>query len=173
LYRNADSLGYVLLDLEDAISNPRRTNYNYILSDGDSIIVPKLRDYVTLRGAIRHFEVDSLTQFSVPFEGRKSAKWYVKKYGAGFGKDSKKFRTYVQQANGRVYKTQKRIFFINKYPKVESGATVFVDQSDRKKTEKDRRKRRENRNWNDAFDSLTSKIATVLSIFVLVQQAKN
>jgi len=173
LFRMQDSLGYVLLDLDDAINNPRKSHYNYVLTDGDSIMIPKVKDYVTLKGAIRHFEMDSLEQFSVPFEGKKSAKWYINKYGAGFGKNSKKYRTYVQQANGRITKAQRKIFFINRYPRVEAGSTVFVDITDRKKTEKERMKRKEKRNWNDAFDSLTSKLATVLTILVLVQQARN
>ncbi|OWY23211.1 hypothetical protein C7N43_15175 [Sphingobacteriales bacterium UPWRP_1] len=172
LYRSQDSTGYVLLDVDKAIAKPNKSKFNYILSDGDSIFVPKVKNVVTLRGAVSHFDVDSVVmQISVPFEkGKKRAKYYINRYGGGFGRFAKKSRTYVQQANGRIDKARS-FMGIKRYPKVENGATVFVDITDRKRFEADRRDRRKNRNWNDAFDSLTSKIATILTVLVLVQQA--
>lgn len=172
LYRLQDSTGYVLLDLDKAISKPTKSKFNYILSDGDSIFVPKVKNIVTLSGAVSHFDVDSVVmQISVPFDkGKKRAKYYINRYGGGFGRYAKKTRTYVKQANGRIDKTR-GFLGIKKYPRVENGATVYVDITDRKRQEADRRERRKNRNWNDAFDSLTSKIATILTVLVLVQQA--
>ncbi|OWY19333.1 hypothetical protein C7N43_00955 [Sphingobacteriales bacterium UPWRP_1] len=172
LYRLEDSTGYVLLDLDKAIAKPNKSKFNYILSDGDSIFVPKVKNVVTLRGAVSHFDVDSVVmQISVPFEkGKKRAKYYINRYGGGFGRFAKKSRTYVQQANGRIDKARS-FMGIKRYPRVENGATVYVDITDKKRFEADRRERRKNRNWNDAFDSLTSKIATILTVLVLVQQA--
>lgn len=183
LYRKEDSLGYVLLNLEDVLRRPKKSRYNYVLTEGDSLYIPKITDIVTLQGAIGFFDVeylsqaekqqiktDSLIQISVPYFGKKSARRYIEKYGAGYNRYGKHSRTYVQMSNGEVRKARNYWFFV-KYPKVERGATVFVDVSDRKKFEKERSERRKNRNWNDAFDSFSSKIATILTIFVLVQQA--
>ncbi len=167
LYRHQDSLGVVILDLKEALENPDRSEFNYLLTDGDSIVVPKLKDFVTLRGAIRHFEVDSIAQVNVPYDGKRSAKYYVKNYGGGFGKSSSRFRTYVQQPNGQVEKT-KRILFFNKYPAVEEGATVFVDITEWKRREPIRIEQRKTRDWNDAFNSTAAKISAVLSVLVLV-----
>lgn len=172
LYRNEDSIGYVLLDLEKAIKKPTKSKFNYILTNGDSIFVPKVKNIVTLAGAVGFFDVDSTDiQISVPFsKNRKRAKYYINNHGGGFGRYAKKKRTYVIQANGEVVKTR-NLGFTKIYPKVDNGAIVFVDITDKKRKEALRAEQRKNRNWNDAFDSLTSKIATILTVLVLVQQA--
>ncbi len=172
LFRLQDSIGYVLLDIKKAIAKPSKSKFNYILADGDSIFVPQVKNIVSLQGAISHFDVDSVVlKISAPFEGRKKrAKYYINNYGGGFGRDAKKSRTYVQQPNGRIDKTRSFIG-IKRYPRVENGATLFVDITDRKRFEAERKERRKNRNWNDAFDSLSSKIATILTVLVLVRQA--
>lgn len=170
LYRSEDSLGYVLVDLEEVLKNPK-SKYNYILTDQDSIYIPKQRDIVTLRGAMSFFDFDSIPQINVPYEPNRTAKHYISKYGSGFGQFGKRNRTYVKQANGQVHKV-KDYWIYKKYPKVDQGGVIYVDITDRKKNEKDRKRKKRNRNWNDAFDSLTSKIATILTILVLVQQAQ-
>jgi len=126
-----------------------------------------MKDFVTLKGAIRHFEMDSLSQVNVPYDGNKTARYYVRNYGGGFGKSSSRFRTYVQQPNGQVVKTRKVLFF-NKFPKVEEGATVFVDITEWKRREPIRIEARKTRDWNDAFNSTAAKISAVLSVLVLV-----
>jgi len=168
LYRSEDSLGVVIVNLEEALENPDRSEFNYLLTDGDSIVIPKMKDFVTLRGAIRHFEMDSIAQVNVPYDGKRSAKYYVKNYGGGFGKHSSRFRTYVQQPNGQVEKTKKILFAFNKYPIVEEGATVFVDITEWKRREPIRVELRKTRDWNEAFNSTAAKISAVLSVLVLV-----
>ncbi|MGB1206127.1 MAG: SLBB domain-containing protein [Chitinophagales bacterium] len=173
LFRTEDSIGYVLLDIEKAAKKSKKAKFNYILADGDSIFIPKVKNVVTLRGAMRHFEVDSaLTQISVPYEHRRRAKHYITKYGTGFSRYAKKRRTYVRYPNGEIKQTRNYGLF-KTYPRVANGSTVFVDITDRKRNEGVRKERLKNRNWNDAFDSFTSKIATVLTVLVLVQQVRN
>jgi len=163
----------MILDLENVLNKPGKSIYDYILTDGDSLHVPKIENVVTLVGAVRHFDYDTLTTtLKVPFEPKKDARYYIQKYGAGFGQDGRRGRTYVQQPNGEIEKAQ-QYFFVRKYPKVEQGATVFVDYTDRKKNEAERKEQKEERDWNRAFESFSSKVATILTILVLVQQARN
>ncbi len=171
LYRQADSTGYILVDLGDALLRPIKSKYNYILTEGDSLFIPKHKDLVTLRGWMGRFDLDTLDQISAPFIRNKSARYYVNRYGAGFGRWGKRSRTYVEQPNGKIQKSRWWLLTTT-YPKVQKGATIYVDARDRKKFEEERQDRRKDRNWNDAFDSFTSKIATVLTILVLVQQAR-
>lgn len=171
LFRAQDSTGYVLLDINKAKLKPNKSKFNYILADGDSIFVPQVKNLVTIKGAVSHFDVDTvIVQISAPFEkGRKRANFYIKNYGGGFGRYAKKARTYVQQPNGRIDKAT--VFLgIKRYPRVENGATISVDITDRKRFEAERKKRREDRDWNQAFESLSSKIATILTVLVLARQ---
>lgn len=172
LYRWRDSTGYVLLDLTDALQNPKKSKFNYILADKDSVYVPEIKNLVTLGGAIGHFELDTIPQISVPFEEGRRADYYVKRYGAGFGKYAKRSRTFVKQPNGKVQKTRRPMGLFKVYPKVENGATVFVDVTQREKNRPQREKRRKNRSWNDAFDKVASITVTLLTILLLVQQAR-
>ena len=169
LHRQEDSLGYVILDLEKA-ENKLQSYYNYILTDLDSIFIPKVKNLVTLTGAVAHFDVmDTLLQVSVPYEKNKRAKYYIKNYGGGFGRYAKRRRTYVKQPNGNVMKTR-RTPFGKVYPKVNSGATVYVDITNRKKNEKVRRERREKRDVSKAFTIFGSSLTTALTLALLIRQ---
>ena len=193
LYRWEDSTGYVLMDISKAMQKAelphkkrkrqeallQQLNYNYILLAGDSIFIPKVRNMVTLTGAMRHFEVDtSLHQVSVPFEPNKTAKDYVINYGAGYGRYAKKSRTYVKKANGEIKQTRHFLFF-KKYPKVENGSTVFVDESDRHKRKKEQDELlkeyyayhpKERPTANDTFENIASKVTTLLTLLILIRQ---
>ncbi len=191
LYRNQDSTGYVLLDLsfgntdtwvnaknplkrflqkkEVELDRAKQKRYNYILSAGDSLYIPKMTNIVTLSGAMAHFELDTLGQVSTPFVGNRRANYYVNRYGGGFSRFSKKSRTYVQQPNGEVDRARNYVLF-NVYPKVKNGATIVVDITDRKRFEPERLERRKERNWNEAFDSVTAKVATVFTLLLLATQ---
>ena len=173
LYRAVDSTGFVLLDIDKAIKRPNKSRFNYILAEGDSIYIPPVKNVVTLKGAIRRFEADStLMQISVPYVKRKRAGYYIDNYGAGYSRFAKRSRTYVTQPNGNIQKTKSFLFF-QFHPKVENGAIVSVDITDRKRKEKVREARKKDRNWNDAFDSITAKLATILTVLLLAQQAAN
>ena len=193
LYRWEDSTGYVLMDISKAMQKAQlphkkrkrqeallqQLNYNYILLAGDSIFIPKVRNMVTLTGAMRHFEVDtSLHQVSVPFEPNQNAKDYVINYGAGYGRYAKKSRTYVKKANGEIKQTRRFLFF-KKYPKVENGSTVFVDESDRHKRKKEQDELlkeyytyhpKERPSANDTFENIASKVTTLLTLLILIRQ---
>ncbi len=171
LYREVDSTGYVLVDLREALRKPQKSKYNYILTDGDSLYIPKHKDLILLKGAMGRFDVDSMVQVSAPYIPKKRARYYINRYGAGFSRFGKRKRTYVEQPNGKILKSRNFLVF-NTFPRVQSGSTIFVDLTDRKKNEEERAMRRKDRNWNDAFDSFSSKIATILTILVLVQQAR-
>lgn len=172
MYREQDSLGYVMLDMNAVMKDKNKSGFNYVLTRGDSLYIPTVKNLVTMRGALGHFEADSILQISVPFVGIKSAQYYVNNYGGGFSRYARRAGTYVQQPNGRVEKTRTALWVFHKYPKVQKGSTIFIDLSDRKKNEDARRKSRDKRSWNDAFDSFTSKVATILTLAVLVYQIK-
>lgn len=194
LFRWHDTTGYVLLDVHTLMQKApqydgkrkRRKErkreaeleakrlegigkYDYILFENDSIFIPKQTNIVTLSGALRHYEVDSIPRISVPFEPNRRANHYIEEYGGGFGRYAQRMRTYVQQPDGKVAMPHK--FLWRKiYPKVENGASIFVDLKDRKKYAAERARRRKYRDWNKAFDSAAAKVSAVLTLFLLIQQ---
>lgn len=176
LYRAQDSIGYVLLDIEKTLQHPGKSEYDYILANGDSIYVPTIENIVTLKGAVATFDVDTLIQISVPYEEGKNAKYYIEKYGGGFGRFAKPRYTYVKQANGRVEKVN-RLALFNKYPDVEKGAEIFVDVTKRKRNEELRRERREKRDITRIITTATTSVlgatTSILTIVLLLQQSNN
>ncbi|MFK7908693.1 MAG: SLBB domain-containing protein, partial [Chitinophagales bacterium] len=159
MYRIYDSTGVVLLDLEKAFKKPDKSRFNYLMAGGDSIFIPEIKNIVTMMGATGYSDVDTIPRLSVPYEGPKRADYYLRRYGAGFGRYAKKSRTFVRKPSGQTKRTL-NLGIIKLYPKVENGAIVYVDATDRKKNELLREERRENLSWNDAFDSVTAKLAT-------------
>lgn len=146
LNRKMGNKGQLIVDLKKAMRRPG-SKYNYILKDGDRIFIPAIENLVTLRGQIDYpFEEsdmkrlvllsDSVTveeylaltpekKVNVPFTSGKRAKYYIKKYGSGFGKYSKRKDTYVVLPNGHV-KGARGTIFGRIYPKVMEGSEVVV-----------------------------------------------
>ncbi len=171
MYRVYDSTGVILLDLEKAFNKPNKSYFNYILAEGDSIFIPESKNIVTMMGAAGFSDVDTIPRLSVPYEGPKRADYYLRKYGAGFGRYAKKSRTFVREPNGRTRRTLD-LGIVKLYPKVENGGIVYVDITDRKRREELREERKEGVSWNDAFDSVTAKLATVATVILLFLQTR-
>ncbi len=169
LFREQDSIGHVILELNKINLNKRGQNlrYDYILTDGDSLHIPKIKDFVSISGAVNFPGIDTLNQINVPWEGYRSAKYYINKYAASFDGDAKKRSTLVTQANGKVQHTQNYVLF-KKYPVVEKGGNIFVDIKDRKKPE-NRKQRINRRQFN--FEQVTAAAIPVLTLIILLQQA--
>jgi len=170
LYRSEDSLGRVILELHKIGTGRNEADllrYDYILTNGDSIFIPKIKDFVTISGAINFPGIDTLKQINVPWERGRNAKYYINKYTASFDDDAKKSSTIVRQANGAVLKTQNYLLF-KQYPNIEKGGSIFVDLKDRKKP--DYRKRKANRQPFN-FEAVTAATIPVLTLVILLQQA--
>lgn len=190
-YRYNDSLGYVLLDIPKGLfeeikglkgkklrkaqkEREKLEKYNYILFENDSIFIPKIRNTVTLAGAMQLFDIDTLTRISVPYEPDRNAEFYIENYGGGFSRFAKKKRTFVQDANGHIHATKRGFWGKRHYPKVENGATVFVDIKDTRRRYLQEQQlplsKREKRDWNKAFDSVAAKVSTALTLLLLITQ---
>ena len=130
---------------------------------------------VTVSGAIRHPELDSLERVSSRYVPGKRAKYYVKKYGAGFDKKAKKKSTIVTNPNGSAGYT-KSIIGMKRYPKVGEGAVVTVDYKKKKARDRfDDENPREPLNWNIILPSVivsTTSILTTTILFILLNDGQ-
>lgn len=178
MYRNAaPENGYVILDLEKAVANPG-SKFNQVVKRGDLIDIPKTRGLVSIEttntnaAELYGDEFGNLDQFSVTHQPGKSVRYYLDEYVAGINNlKGQKRKVTVRQANGRLDRTKKVLFFINSYPRVEEGSTIIV--GDRVlKEEKYRDPNRERIDWGKVAVDTLSVATSALSLFLLAESLK-
>jgi len=195
--------GYVLLNVKELQRQGEKSPYNYILRDGDEIEIPKVKDLVSIAGAVRHpyirekTEIDKLEmelrlkkastdlereeilikdkierktnplKVNVPYHKGKYANFYIKEYGAGVDRFSggRKRLVYVRYANGLVKKTRSFLFW-KAYPKVEKGATVFVEVKERRPKEF---RQRVPFNWNTFMQNTMAQLMAAITLAVVLR----
>lgn len=158
-----------MLFLAKAVKSPN-SKFNYILKENDVISVPRLGELVSLSGAIDFpFEDTIKTEVFVPFDGSKSAKFYIKKYGRNFHDDARRSRTYVVQPNGLVKRTVNVLWVFHFYPKVKVKGSEVVVPFKPKKIEKVEEVDKEPFDWNVFATTMSASVLTFATIFILVQ----
>jgi protein involved in polysaccharide export with SLBB domain len=168
LYRSQDNIGYVIVQLKEAMKSPS-SNFNVIMKEGDVIDIPKTKDIVTLQGATNAFDLypDKILSFgkiNIAFEGEKSAWYYVDKYGAGVSKDGRKRLISVIHPNGEIQRT-KDFFFFKVYPKVQKGSVVTVGYVEKKAEKKINRKEID---WSKVLADSIAQATALLSFILLI-----
>ena len=172
LIRMEDSLGRVILDLDKAIKSPN-SHFNYVLKAGDMINIPKHKDLVSVMGAIRYPQIDTLGKISAPHHKGRRAKFYVNKYGTGVDrrvKNGRKNLITVVNPNGYVEKTKNYGLF-RIYPKVDAGAVINVDRKERRKEKTDEEGRSERRReWSEVLATIVGQATSVLTLLLLADR---
>jgi protein involved in polysaccharide export with SLBB domain len=168
LYRSQDNIGYVIVQLKEAMKSPS-SNFNVIMKEGDVIDIPKTKDIVTLQGATNAFDLypDKILSFgkiNIAFEGEKSAWYYVDKYGAGVSKDGRKRLISVIHPNGEIQRT-KDFFFFKVYPKVQKGSVVTVGYVEKKAEKKINKKEID---WSKVLADSIAQATALLSFILLI-----
>jgi len=172
LIRSEDNLGFVVMNLKEALSNTN-SNFNYILKENDAITIPKNKDLVSIQGAVNIYELypeKYLKQgkVNVAYYDNKRAKWYVNEFAAGVNENGKNSLITVEYPNGRVKKTINYGLF-KVYPKVKKGSTITVGYKKVKpKTEKDNSKK-EDVDWGKIVGNAIAQATAVLSLILLIQ----
>jgi len=171
LIRMEDSLGRVILDLDKAIKNPD-SRFNYVLKAGDEINIPKHKDLVSIMGAVRYPDIDTLGKINAPHHKGRRAKFYVNKYGTGVDRKMKNGRrNLITVSNPNGYVQQTRNYGLFKiYPKVDAGAIVNVET----RTNKEERRREEDgerrREWTEIFSTVITQATSVLTLLLLADR---
>ncbi|MCO5232914.1 MAG: SLBB domain-containing protein [Chitinophagales bacterium] len=191
LERKKGNRGALLVDLKKAMRRPG-SKFNYVLKDGDDIFIPAVENIVTVRGQLDYpFEesdmkrlvkiTDSVSveeylaltpekKVNVPYSSGKRAKYYVKKYGSGFGAYARKKDTYIILPNGLV-KGTKFVLFARAYPKVKEGTEVVVPRKPlKKKPVKTIKKSGNGGDFNTIVQSALSSITATLTLYLLLKR---
>lgn len=170
LKREEDEIGYILLDLAEVMENPS-SKFNYVLKEKDVIFVPKVKDLVSIAGAINFPGIDTIKRLNVPYHKNKNALFYVNKYAAGIDRKEKKGRkklVYVIQPNGHTMAT-KTVMGFKFYPQVEEGADIKV-YSKKQKPER-ANKEKEETDWGKIFATTLTQVSAVLTLVILFDRA--
>lgn len=111
------------LRLESILSNPG-TMEDYVLREGDEIIVPEVTQEVRITGEV-------LNPVGLAYQDNKSVKYYINRSG-GFSSDAKKGKVFVIYSDGTT-KVTKGLFKRN-YPHPEPGSQIVVPQKPERPT---------------------------------------
>ena len=169
LFRSQDNIGYVIIQLKDALITPV-SNYNLIVKEGDVIDIPKNKDIVTIQGATNAVDLypDKILSFgriNIAYEGDKSAYYYVDKFAAGVSKNGRKRLISVVHPNGEIKRT-KDFFFFKVYPKVKKGSVVTVGYVEKKP---ERKVNKSDIDWSKVLANSIAQATALLSFILLIQ----
>jgi protein involved in polysaccharide export with SLBB domain len=161
-------VNFMLLDLK-ALLIDGKEEYNYVLKNGDEIIIPEIQNLVALTGAFAYPKINEIGLVHVPFIKRKRANYFGKKFGGGF-KDGADRKNLIVLTPGGHVKITKSFLGINIYPKVSVGDEISVKM---KPEEVKEEKKESNIDWNQVIEKTTVKITAVLTLWILIQNAFN
>ena len=170
------SIGYIVLELKDALANPGGPQ-DFILETGDLIAVPEKNSLVTIKGAVELDEVaaDFVTsqgKIYVSYQGEKSAKYYIDQFAGGFKDNALRKKVTVQYQNGRVKKTTNFGLF-KAYPKVKPGAIVSVPYEEVKPESVKTESEKKDIDWGEVLANSVSQATAVLSLILLLRAISN
>ena len=168
LFRNENGMGYIIMKLDDALKNPN-SRHNYFLRDSDVINIPAQKDFVTILGATRVFDVYkdeiALNQsgIHVPYFKGKRAMFYINNYAGGVNENASKKDIFVEHPNGEVKRTINFGLF-RVYPKVSKGSMVKVEY---KKLKPQDDKDEKEIDWSKLLSDSVAQISTIMMMVVL------
>jgi hypothetical protein len=170
LFRTFDNRGYITLDIDQALQNSRKLNFDPFLFNGDVISIERHENTVFIRPAATRladypggFEGSTL---NIVYQGEKSARWYVNNYAGGFAKRADKKSLTVLMKNNQLKRTSGFLGIYN-YPQVETGSTISLNLKPPKEKKENTK---EKTDWGQVWGTTLSAVTTFLTIFVLVDR---
>jgi len=171
LLRADQDYGSVVIKLEEIIKNPN-SQFNFFVKNGDRIFVPKIKEFVTIKGATRAREVvgeESINEgnvIHVPYHKGKDAMFYINEYAGGLHENADKQKIFVEHANGEI-KRPKSGFLIKRYPKVQQGSMITVGFKSLEKNEKDKKS---DVDWTKVLGDSVAQAMSILTLILLIQR---
>lgn len=172
LYRAEDSIGVVVINLEEGLKS-RGSSSDIILRHQDTLSIPKRQELVTISGAVNFRDVlneefiESGNKINVGYVPDKRAIYYINKYAAGVADNGKRRLISVRHANGRLEKTTS-LGFVNVYPKVTPGATINVGSTEPRVPQVEEEK--EQVDWGNVIRDTIAQATAVLTLILLLER---
>ena len=109
------------LRLADILKNPG-SSFDYLLKEGDQIIIPETSQEVRISGEI-------LNPIGMAYQNGRSMRYYINRSG-GFSDNAQKKKTFVIYSDGTTQVTRR--FFYRIYPTIQPGSQIIVPQKPEK-----------------------------------------
>jgi len=171
LERTDNDYGYIVIKLEEILSNPA-SEFNFLVKNGDRIVVPRIREFVTIQGATRAYEavgqntINEGNEIHVPFHKNKDALFYINEYAGGLHELADRQKIFVEHANGEI-KRLRTGFLIKKYPKVYQGSKITVGFKSFDKKEEDKK---EDVDWTKVLGDSVAQAMSILTLILLISR---
>ena len=171
LIRDDQDYGSVVIKLEEIIHNPS-SEFNFYVKNGDRITVPKIKEFVTIKGATRAREVvgeESINEgnvIHVPFHKNKDAMFYINEYAGGLHERADRQKIFVEHANGEI-KRPRGGFLVKRFPKVFQGSVISVGY---KSLEQDKADEKSEVNWTEVLGESVGQAMSILTLILLINQ---
>src|SRR5688500_606390 len=120
-YRAENRIGRVGIDLPRVLKD-RSHRDNMLLTNGDSLYVPRYSAMVDVRGAVN-------SPIAVAYHPGKKLDYYIRAAGGGSSK-ADVGRAYVTQSSGKVESTKRRRMAPDDVPAPGAGSVVYVPEED-------------------------------------------
>jgi protein involved in polysaccharide export with SLBB domain len=172
LYRAEDGIGYIIINLDDILSN-KNSKFDVILKKGDKLDIPKRNTLVSIKGATKanlNYSSKLLNQggFNVAFEKGKNAKYYINEYAGGFADNADRSNVTITKPTGKIERT-KRFLFWRIYPEVTEGSVVNVPAKATKLDKIEGEKERKDIDWGEVLADSIAQATTILSLVLLLR----
>lgn len=164
--RTEDELGPMVMRLDEVMRDPN-SKFNYKLKDQDTIMIPKIKDYVRIVGYAQYLIQNNEKQKVTPYHPNKDASFYINEYAGGFADNARRDKVFVKYPNGEVKTTVKRFPFGKKHPEVVPGSTISIGP---KPIDPDAQKEDENVNWTRVLGDSVAQAMSILTLILLVQR---
>ena len=172
LFRTFNGRGNIGIDVKQATRNKGHLKYDPILINGDVINVLRQENTVIIKEPgtlLAQYVPDEFeaTQKNVVYQGRRSAKWYIRKNAGGFTKDADRNSVTVTKLNGQSEGVRHFLWW-RIYPKVEPGSVIScqIDYNKREKLNAPKEKV----DWERIAASSLSALTSVVSMIVLIER---
>jgi protein involved in polysaccharide export with SLBB domain len=120
-YRAENRIGRVGIDLPRVLKEPSHRD-NMLLTNGDSLFVPRYNAVVDVRGAVN-------SPIAVAYQPGKKLDYYIRAAGGGSAR-ADLGRAYVTQPSGKVESMKHRRMAPDDVPTPGAGSVVYVPQED-------------------------------------------
>ena len=135
------------LRLETILQKPG-TPFDYLLKDGDQIMVPEISQEVRISGEVQN-------PIGLAYEQGRSLQYYVDRTG-GFGENAKRKKVFVIYSDGTTKVTHS--FIWHSYPGIEPGCQIIVPaRPDRSKTDTTGR-------WLALVSTLSTMVIAIITV---------
>jgi protein involved in polysaccharide export with SLBB domain len=169
IMRTFNNVGPIGISVKKALRHKNSKKYNPYLLSGDVLTIYPTQNTFSLRLLGTNYPIqDSIIQTSSKsfiYDGKKSARWYIREYAGGLSEDANPRSVAVAYPNGQVDGTRRSLYLFNKMPTVRPGGQIIVSLQ----TEKEKAEKKEI-DYDAIFSRSFQAISSILTITLLLKQ---